>query len=238
MFRIRNLRGTYTVNLLGIETSCSVCSVGFVNDGGLSFERNMIDPHIHSEKLLTLVEGVLRQAEMDLSSLDGIAVSIGPGSFTGLRIGLSTAKGLCFSLDRKLIAVSTFDAVAKVALESETNPETIVIAVDAKQGEFYFGSYASKKNDALSTMKVHTKRLEDLRWSEFSGDSTIWITDRPDVVRTHGIPLDNIYQYSTFCRGDAVARLAVEKYDKNEFADIASVEPMYLKDFIVKNATI
>ncbi len=224
------------MNILGIETSCSVCSVGLVNDRGEAIERNIIDPHIHSEKLLTLIEEVLEQAEVDLRRLDAVAVSIGPGSFTGLRIGLSTAKGLCYSLDCTLVAVSTFDAVTQVVRESKSHYEKIIIAVDAKQGEFYLGSLDWGLDDHSSTMKVHTQRLEDLRWSELSDGSAIWITDRPEVIQSYDIPLEFICAYSSFCKGDTVARLAMRKYERNEIADIASIEPMYLKDFVVKTA--
>jgi tRNA threonylcarbamoyladenosine biosynthesis protein TsaB len=225
------------VNILGIETSSPVCSVGFVNDQGLSIERSIIDAHIHSEKLLTLLGEVLRQAEVDLEILDAIAVSIGPGSFTGLRIGLSTAKGLCYSLDNKLIAVSTFDAVARAAQESKLATSRINIVIDAKQGEFYFGTTDLKKVDDLSPMNVQTRHLEGIPWSEYSNDSTVWITDRPEVIRSFGIPSDIIREYSLFCRGDAVAHLAIGKYTRNELADIASLEPKYLKEFLVKTAT-
>ena len=210
--------------------------MGFVNDQGLSIERNIIDPHIHSEKLLTLLGEVLRQAKVDLGNLDAIAISIGPGSFTGLRIGLSTAKGLCYSLNNKLIAVSTFDAVARAAQESKSAPSRINIVIDAKQGEFYFGTTDLKMVHAMSTMNVQTQHLEGISWSEYSSDATVWITDRPDVIRGYGIPSELIFEYSSFCRGDAVARLATGKYTRNEFADIASLEPKYLKEFLVKTA--
>lgn len=224
------------MNILGIETSSQVCSVGLADARGWCIERNIIDPHIHSEKLLTLIAEVLRQAEVDLGSLDAIAISIGPGSFTGLRIGLSTAKGLCFALEKRLIDVSTFDAIAQAAFESASHYEKVYIAVDAKQGEFYVGSAEQKKSGTRSPIKVRTLRVDEVPWTESSVDGRFWVTDRPDVIRGRGIPSERIGGYSSFCRGDVVARLARDKYEGNDFADLVSIEPMYLKDFLVKKA--
>jgi len=224
------------VHVLGIETSCSVCSVGLVDDEALIVEQNIVDPHVHSEKLLTLVEEVLERGDVGLGDLDAIAVSIGPGSFTGLRIGLSTAKGLCFSLERKLIEIPTFDAVAHVARDSTRTADRIVIVVDAKQGEFYCGSIEMKRMGDATSMTVHTCRADDIPWKEYSDQSTVWITDSPEIIRTHGVPPQLTCEYSSFCRGDAVAHLARAKYGRNEFADLALIEPRYLKDFIVKTS--
>ena len=98
--------------VLGIETSTEVCAVGLANDDGAYAERALVESHIHSEKLLTLITEILEQQHTQLSELDAISVSIGPGSFTGLRIGLSTAKGLCFALGKPLVIVPTLEAMA------------------------------------------------------------------------------------------------------------------------------
>ncbi len=226
------------MNILGIETSSAVCSVGLVNGRGLSIERNIIDPHIHSEKLLTLVEEVLRQAELESGDLDAVAVSIGPGSFTGLRIGLSSAKGLCYAHNTKLIAVSTFDAIVQAVNDSKPVSSVINIVIDAKQGEFYFGSTDRRNNQDHSCMNVHARRLEEFHWLELSSKPTLWVTDRPEIIQGYGIPSAFVLGLSSFCKGDAVARLGIGKYNRNEFADLASVVPMYLKEFIVKPAII
>ncbi len=87
------------MTILGLETSTAVCSVGLYREDKHDVEVSLRESHIHSEKLLTIVQQALRSGETTLEQLDAIAVSIGPGSFTGLRIGLSTAKGLSFALD-------------------------------------------------------------------------------------------------------------------------------------------
>lgn len=211
--------------------------MGLVNDHGTSVERNLIDPHIHSEKLLTLIDQVLTQAKTNLRDVSAIAVSIGPGSFTGLRIGLSTAKGLCYALGCPLIAIPTFDGVVAAAGQSRPKSQSVFVAVDAKQGEFYFGSTDSKDSHGSTTVPVETKKLEHLPKNGVSAINACWITDRPDVVQSLGVREELITSYSSFCKGDVVARLGIEKVLKSDLADLASIEPMYLKDFLVKTST-
>ena len=116
------------MNVLAIETSTARCGVALTLDRRTVVERSIIEAHIHSEKLLTLVKDVLTEARIGMDKLDGVAVSIGPGSFTGLRIGLSSAKGLCVALDKPLATVPTFDAIASNARALDPGGSDIVIA--------------------------------------------------------------------------------------------------------------
>ena len=224
------------MNVLGIETSTSVCSVGFVNDRGVSLERNIVDPHIHSERLLSLIDDVRSQAGESLQTLDAIAVSIGPGSFTGLRIGLSTAKGLCYALGCRLISVPTFDAVAETVRREVQGLQHIVIVVDAKQGEFYFTSTDAEGQRGTATTIVDAQRLEHLPKNGGGLSKPRWLTDRADIIQSLGVKQELIAAYSSFCRGDFVARIGIEKLRVNDVVDLASIEPMYLKNFVVKTA--
>jgi tRNA threonylcarbamoyladenosine biosynthesis protein TsaB len=223
--------------ILGIETSSIVCSVGIADDDGKTVERQIIDPHIHSEKLLTLIGQVLERSETELRDVDAVAVSMGPGSFTGLRIGLSSAKGLCFSAQRRLIAVPTFDAIARLACDDPSKPERIHIMVDAKQGEFYYGSSRIVAGEPLNPLVVRIVRPENLDWRAAAETSALWISDREDVLSTCGVPLDRIRTFVSFCRGDIVARLGLEKYRRGEFTNLPQAEPLYLKEFVVRTIT-
>ncbi len=135
------------MTVLGIETSTAVCSVGLVNESGMRIERSLVESHIHSEKLLTLIQDVCEDQKMALSKLDGVAISIGPGSFTGLRIGLSTAKGLCYVLGKPLVAVPTFEAIATCVCMSHPGCVRVIVCVDAKQGDYYFCVYEKRDDD-------------------------------------------------------------------------------------------
>ncbi|HTP11993.1 MAG TPA: tRNA (adenosine(37)-N6)-threonylcarbamoyltransferase complex dimerization subunit type 1 TsaB [Bacteroidota bacterium] len=224
------------MNILGLETSSIVCSVGLTNERGFTVERSLIDPHIHSEKLLTLISDVLKQAELSLQNIDAVAVSIGPGSFTGLRIGLSTAKGLCFSLDKPLVAVPTFDAVARLAWDDHAGLEAITIALDAKQGDFYVASQARKRRGLPLRAEISKLDPDEIRARDAGDGHSAWITDRTDVLVDAGVSPSRVLDYILFCGGRTVAGIGLEKYRVQEFADVTSVEPMYLKEFIVKQA--
>jgi tRNA threonylcarbamoyladenosine biosynthesis protein TsaB len=208
-----------------------------MNERGFSVERSLIDPHIHSEKLLTLIGDVLKRSELSPQNIDAVAVSLGPGSFTGLRIGLSTAKGLCYSLDRPLIAVPTFDSVARLAWEDKMDSDRITVALDAKQGEFYIATQERKEKGNPLQAVIRVLGTDDVRARESSGGPSTWITDRTDVVLSAGLPPSRVLDYILFCGGKTVAGIGLEKYRRQEFADLPSVEPMYLKAFIVKQAT-
>ena len=224
------------MNILGLETSSIVCSVGLTNERGFTVERSLIDPHIHSEKLLTLISDVLKQAELSLQNIDAVAVSIGPGSFTGLRIGLSTAKGLCFSLGKPLVAVPTFDSVARLAWDDHAGLEAITIALDAKQGDFYVASQARKRRGLPLRADISKLDPDEIRARDAGDGHSAWITDRTDVLVDAGVSPSRVLDYILFCGGRTVAGIGLEKYRVQEFADVTSVEPMYLKEFIVKQA--
>ncbi len=225
------------MNILGLETSSIVCSVGLTNERGFTVERSLIDPHIHSEKLLTLIGDVLRRAELTVQNLDAVAVSVGPGSFTGLRIGLSTAKGLCVSLEKPLIAIPTFESIASMAWEDNQQYGRINIALDAKQGEFYIGSQERKDKGGSIRASIGVLGPDEIRAMEPANGSSAWITDRTDILVNAGVLPTKVYDYILFCGGRTVATLGLARFRRNELADLASVEPMYLKDFIVKQAT-
>jgi tRNA threonylcarbamoyladenosine biosynthesis protein TsaB len=223
------------MKILGIETSSIVCSVGIVDDKGYRDELRMVDPHIHSEKLLSLIHEVLNRSGWRPSSLDGISVSAGPGSFTGLRIGMSTAKGLCLALNIPLLSVPTFDAIARSVSEHMKQPEYLVIAVDAKQGEFYVAEYEVVDSMVRPLKPICTLRLSEFQWQKSNGLEMVVVSDRGTEVAQHANGKKTVHEFMKFCRGDVIALLGQERCERKEFADLATVEPVYLKDFVVKN---
>ncbi len=223
------------MTILGIETSTAVCSVGLADEFGLQSERSLIESHIHSEKLLTLIQELCNEQKMKLSQLDGVAISIGPGSFTGLRIGLSTAKGLCFALEKPLIAVPTFLSIAKSAALSHPECARIIVCIDAKQREYYIGVYEQDNGDIREMQSVQTVSLS----SALTAISlkTLIVTDRTDEVKTKfgdSIIVEDVFSY---CRGNIVARIAVERWKDGKRKLWEQLEPIYLKDFVVRTQT-
>lgn len=220
--------------ILGLETSTAVCSVGLSRDGAPDIERSMRESHIHSEKLLSLVQEVIQSGGISLGQVDAIAVSIGPGSFTGLRIGLSTAKGLSFALEKPLVAVSTFEAMAEAAHRRHPAATMVNVIVDARGDEWYLGKYRVSDGLLSTVSPVTIKSIADLAAESASDGSGIVLTDKPDSLARivkGGFVIEDVH---SSCRGDVVASVGYRKALKGDFADVPSLEPMYLKDFVVR----
>lgn len=221
------------MTVLGLETSTAVCGVAVVSDEGWSVERAVIEEHIHSEKLLTLVDEVIREATMTLKDLSAIAVSIGPGSFTGLRIGLSSAKGLCYALEKPLLAVPTFDAIATDAAMRGRSESPLVVAVDAKRNDYYVASYSVHEGKTQNDEEVSVFSEEELVRKLRSMSGALLITDRTkhlSPVVGSSLTVQPVVEY---CHASTVATIGLKKFLAKEFSDLASTEPMYLKDFVV-----
>ena len=220
------------MTILGIETSTAVCSVGLANEIGLQSERSLVESHIHSEKLLTLIQELCDEKKMKLSQLDGVAVSLGPGSFTGLRIGLSTAKGLCFALEKPLIAVPTFASIAKSAILLHPDYKRIVVCIDAKQREYYIGVYEQNDRIVREVSPVHIANLSSALAT--ASAKTLVLTDRMDEVKTKSGDSIMVADVFTYCRGDTIARMAIEQWNAGERNVWGQLEPIYLKAFVVR----
>jgi tRNA threonylcarbamoyladenosine biosynthesis protein TsaB len=223
------------MTILGLETSTAVCSVGLYREKKPDVEMHLRESHIHSEKLLTLVQDVLRLGETKLEQLDAIAVSIGPGSFTGLRIGLSTAKGLSFALDKPVVAVPTFEAIAEAGRQEHPGASSVVVLMDAKKEEWYVGGFLVEGERVKESGAVEIKLLGEAL-SAASISTSLVLTDSVEVVRHHLHENFLIEDALLCCRGNVVALLGYRMAARKEFADVAALEPRYLKDFVVRAA--
>lgn len=220
------------MTILGIETSTAVCSIGLADEFGLQLEKSIVESHIHSEKLLTLIQELCDEQKIGLPQLDGIAVSIGPGSFTGLRIGLSTAKGLCFALEKPLIAVPTFASIARSVIMFYQKCTRVVVCIDAKQREYYIGVYEQNNKIVREMQPVRIGSLP----SALAAVSmeTVLVTDHAEKVKTESGDSIVVEDVLPYCRGDVIARMAVERWNAGDRNVWENLEPMYLKDFVVQ----
>ncbi len=219
------------MTILGIETSTAVCSVGITSEFGLQLEKSIFESHIHSEKILTLIQELCDEHKTKLSQLDGVAVSIGPGSFTGLRIGLSTAKGLCFALEKPIIPVPTYESIAKSVAMSYPECTQIIVCIDAKQREYYIGMYKHSKGTVREMRPV---QIGSLSSAVSAADlKTVIVTDSINEMEKEAVDSIIVKDVFSHCRGDVIARLAIEKWNSGGKTVLEQLEPMYLKDFIV-----
>jgi tRNA threonylcarbamoyladenosine biosynthesis protein TsaB len=215
--------------VLGIETATVVCGAGLADERGVRAERSLRETHIHSEKLLTLVQEACESAGVKLSAIGAVAVSIGPGSFTGLRIGLSAAKGLCVALRCPLVPVPTFDAIAASAFEHEPAVNDLAVCLDARQGDFYLARY--RRGDG-AIERVSARALESVTWWD---ETPLILTDAVTAVRRvaqGGVRVDDVHPR---CSAGSVALLGHRLFANGVTAPVATAEPLYLKDFVVKS---
>ncbi len=218
--------------LLHLETSTKNCSVCLSKNGQPWIVRQLEDAAGHAGNLTLFIEAVLRTAQLALADIAAVSVSHGPGSYTGLRIGVSTAKGLCFSLDKPLIAVSTLQALALAGKQEQpfnTKKTAYVGMLDARRQDAYVGVYDAEGNtiaepyfctlDADTFGKYLAAGYEQVL---LSGDAT---------AKYQAMIEDDAIQASSIClpRADHLCALAFAKYQAGDFADLAYSEPFYLK---------
>lgn len=136
------------MNLLAFDTACDACSVAVWRDGAIVAHRAKAMVHGQSEELVTMIDSVMRQAGETFTALSAMAVTIGPGAFTGLRIGLATARAIALAADRPAIGVSTFEAIAAAAAaETADRSRGLVVAIDTKRGDLYLQSFTRDASD-------------------------------------------------------------------------------------------
>lgn len=219
-------------NILCIETSTTNCSVAIVKQGKLialaeDDQRN----YSHAEQLHLFIEKVVGESELIMSDLDAIAVSKGPGSYTGLRIGVSTAKGLCYALNVPLIAISTLKILAKQIHQKETK-HLIIPMIDARRMEVYTCVY---NNTYEEQSKVEAKILEPNSFqSYFNANEKIYFIGN-GVSKFKEI--SNYTNKSKFIEKKnpsaiQMCEIADGLFLNKRFEDVAYFEPYYLKDFV------
>ena len=219
--------------ILAIETATDVCGAALVHEQRVVSQRSLIDKNIHSEKLLPAIDEVLRLASVSLYNIDAIAVSIGPGSFTGLRIGLSTAKGLAVALDRPLIAVPTLDALVQEYVRSETvtASDTVCALIDAKRDEAFYAFYTIDAGSFRKRSEYQIASASSILGAAGHNDHVVFIGDGAGKIRnTPGVNKEMSFVDSIRCNPVSVGLLA-ERGIRLAPGETAVLEPMYLRDF-------
>ncbi|QXV64952.1 tRNA (adenosine(37)-N6)-threonylcarbamoyltransferase complex dimerization subunit type 1 TsaB [Mucilaginibacter sp. 21P] len=219
--------------ILQIETATTTCSVALAADGELISFKEINERNIHAEVVTVYINDLIKQQNATYDNIDAIAVSCGPGSYTGLRIGVSTAKGLCFALDKPLIAVNTLEAMAKgVAQRIDLSTDTLLCPmIDARRMEVYTAVY---KADGTLVKPTAAEIITDESFANlllnnkvlFFGDGAAKCID---VLGQNPNALFDTDFSNSAC--DLTA-LAQQKFADKEFEDVAYFEPYYLKDFI------
>lgn len=239
--------------ILHIETATRICSVALSGNGSSLYMRESAAPNAHSSQVTLFINEVLKEAGAPVSSIDAIAVSMGPGSYTGLRIGVAAAKGLCYALDKPLIAVPTLEAMA-YGMALTTDPSTpgtdtdpspfapspwsgedwgvgLCPMLDAKRMEVYCAIYDRELREVMPTEAVIVN--EDSFAGYLQKGIVTFGGDGAEKCR----PLLEHHPNARFIGGFETSAkfmvpLAFERFNSGRFENLAYFEPFYLKEFV------
>lgn len=214
--------------ILNIETSTKNCSVALSKNGETLVCKQIADlGYSHAEKLHVFIEDVLKENQVTFQEIKAIAVSKGPGSYTGLRIGVSAAKGLCYALDIPLISIDTLTLLASQITVDEG---LIVPMIDARRMEVYSAVFDSVY------VKIREVQAEILTQESFVNYKGIihFVGDSNEKAKT--VLTDSRFVFhddNNYPSAKEMSKLSFEKYENNDFEDVAYFEPYYLKDFML-----
>jgi len=216
--------------ILGIETATEVCSVALMEDRRVIGVREVYVPRSHASRLAVIIEDLLKKSKLVAGDLDAIAVSKGPGSYTGLRIGVSTAKGMAYAMDKPLIAINTLLSMTNRAIQSFPGYNYYVPMLDARRMEVY--SAVSNESRAFVEETKATILDESSFRSVLNRGRTLFFGDgarKASMVIKHP---NAAFQPHVVPGALDTTTLAFDSWDAKVFEDLETFEPFYLKDFI------
>ncbi len=229
-------------NILCIETSAAICSVALSVKGEVIAVRESDGGRDHAGNIGVFADEILRANDMDARDLDAVAVSSGPGSYTGLRIGVSFAKGLCYGLGIPLISVGSLESLVEVATEDyqtsilsvgDWSRALLIPMIDARRMEVYtciFDSQGNALNSVEAKIIDADSFAEQRVRAQAEGTEIIIFGDGASKCREL---LSDVRYVDVVPSARGLARLAQRAFEQQRFEDIAYFEPFYLKDFVV-----
>ena len=224
------------MTLLGIETATSICSVALFRDGKLLSLRQSSGTNQHSAILTNFIAEVFSEAHLAYHEMDAVAVSMGPGSYTGLRIGVSTAKGLCYALNKPFIAIDTLKTLAYQALQQaflqdlDLSNTLLCPMLDARRMEVYTALFDQQLQ---LVQPVNALVVTPEAFAAFAPRQILYFGDGAAKCTTVlGLLPHFTHLQHISLTAEAVCHLAETEYHNHHFADVAYCEPFYLKDFI------
>ena len=219
--------------ILNLETATTVCSVALAQNGKFIAEKEIDNGYSHSQNLAIFIKEVLAETGKKPTDLNAIAISKGPGSYTGLRIGVSTAKGLCYALNIPLIAVPTLEVMVESLSLTLSKGEGMLLCpmLDARRMEVYTALYDIEGNEKKT---VCAEIIDESAFQKELENNMVYFFGNgaekcKSVLGNHSNAnfIDEVYPSAK-----SMAALSQTKFDKKEFEDVAYFEPFYLKDFV------
>ena len=219
--------------ILCLETATPSCSVALVHNGEVLACEEDPKGQNHSEKITLFIDSVMKKANISYNDLDAVAVSMGPGSYTGLRIGVSTAKGICYAVSKPLIAVETLHAMAYGGKYNGI----LIPMIDARRMEVYAAIFDENINKIKDTEAVI---IDENSFADLKKDHHLYLFgDGADKCAELFANDDKITVIKDFyCSAKYMNTIAQQKFNNKDFVDVAYFEPFYLKDFVPGTPTV
>ena len=214
--------------ILNIETATKKCSVAIAKNGETIVCKEIAEEgYSHAEKLHVFIEEAIAEAGINVHDLVAVAVSQGPGSYTGLRIGVSAAKGLCYALNIPLIAIDTLQTLAS---QANIDEGLIVPMLDARRMEVYSAVFNSKLE---IKREIQAEIITENSFNDFT-ETLYFVGDcaekcKPFLTKSNFVFLENVI----FPSAKEMSKISYEKYEISDTVDVAYFEPYYLKDFMI-----
>jgi tRNA threonylcarbamoyladenosine biosynthesis protein TsaB len=216
--------------VLGLDTATRVASVGLLSDGEIIAEESSLSDANHTEILLPLILRVLNNARCVLPDVQGVGVSIGPGSFTGLRIALGTIKGFAYALNQKVAAIPTLEALARTVVDWAGE---ICTVSDARKGEVYAAFFRRDPNGQVTRLSPDRVETPERFFAQlqspclFLGDG---VERYGELIQHLCGPSAQLLPFSSFHpRGGIIAQMAWERFGRGEHDDIGALVPFYVR---------
>lgn len=221
--------------ILAIETATEICSIAFTLNEQLIAECRLNVHRVHSEKLIPLIDQLSIDAQIDLNRLELVAISCGPGSFTGLRIGMAAAKGLAFALECPLVSVVTLDALA---LQAPVHKGRVCSIIKARPDEVYTAQYQVQGDKQFPNRITDYQILNINELKNLIPDGTTILgngvlTFKDALMKNLGNRVIFAADHYSHLSAIATAIIGVEKYRQNPVNELMTLEPFYIQDFQV-----
>lgn len=220
--------------ILSLETSTDVCSVALHDEEKLISQAEIHEPQSHGAQLALLIDQIIRTAGLSFREINAVAITKGPGSYTGLRIGTSTAKGLCYALDIPLIAIGSLDLLAFQGSGFNLSNALLCPMIDARRMEVYC-LVANHKLEIIQP--VTAKIIDQHSFSELlNGNKMLFFGNGSEKCREVLYHSNAAFMNNIFPLATALGTMAEKKFNAGEFEDLINFKPFYLKEFVAKKA--
>lgn len=213
--------------ILHIETATDICAVALGESGQLLQLEEAAGPYQHAAQLTLLVQSAFAKANREMSELDAVAVSSGPGSYTSLRVGTATAKGICYALNKPLIAVNTLQSLALACLKQEREEGLYYPMIDARRMEVYTAAFDATNEQLTEASPVIVE--EHTFDKQIAKGIPIILCGNGAAKCQKVLPREGIQYSNVICSAAHLLPLALLAYEREDFEEVAYYDPFYLK---------